>query len=186
MALRDMVKRSEDATLDQSKRAFHGVRGDFQTVRTDAAVFLGGMVDAGVLEVLLQALVTVAVISVNDCSVSDVGLNGSAQVTTLQASIQDITRQTERTNSERQALSKQAEENKDLLSIIRQELSQETATRKAMMIEIETQVASVEQVRNMQNAELHRMLSIIWPKELGMYPQGPHVHPAISNRNLKE
>lgn len=109
-----------------------------------------------------------------------------AQVTTLQASIQDITRQTERTNSERQALSKQAEENKDLISVIRQELSQETATRKAMMIEIETQVASVEQVRNMQNAELHRLLSIIWPKELGMYPQGPHVHPAISNRNLKE
>ena len=112
--------------------------------------------------------------------------NLTADIKSHEAAIQEIRVQNQRSSDDRVTLGKQVDDNKEVLNAIKEGLAKEIAVRNADWQEIETQLDATNQSTNLQVAELHRLLSISWPREIGVYPAVPLTQPNISNRRLKE
>jgi len=79
----------------------------------------------------------------------------------------------------------QADENKGVISALRETMAADKAKRDAELTEQETQFASTENKLNSWMAEQHRMNAIMWGqhKVLGDYPSGPFFFSNISQHN---
>lgn len=98
----------------------------------------------------------------------------------------EIREQSVRNLSDRIELARQTEENKEAFAKLREGLSNEVAIRKADGQSQEIELDSLSQMTNMQINEMHRLLSIAWPKEIGTFPFVQPIQPNVSNRKGKE